>query len=351
MYYQEAAALLERHALRYPAMEARDAVKLLYQSDMGPGHMAPDAQTCLARLEQECAQIQTDPHAPLFERIGGGMARLNLRASRALSLGTVSGMFRHTANVVHGDRQSLMQSLDALEALRPDAAEFLRDYRAQGCPAVSHSPRYRELYRPAYRVVLGAFETYLPLFECVDALLKHQKRVNIAIEGRCSAGKSSLAALLEGVYGANVFHMDDYFLPFARKTPERLAQPGGNVDYERFAQEIAGPLAAGARQIVYRPYDCGSQSLAPERCERLGCVTAVEGVYCLHPALPAPYDVRVFMNIQPQLQSERILHRNGIEMHRRFVREWIPLEEHYMTATFPQNRCNLRFEAEAGVNR
>ena len=33
-------------------------------------------------------------------------------------------------------------------------ADYLAQYRAEGCPMVSHSETYRNAYRPAYRVVL-----------------------------------------------------------------------------------------------------------------------------------------------------------------------------------------------------
>ena len=74
--------------------------------------------------------------------------------------------------------------------------------------------------------------------------------MRVAIDGPCASGKSTLGALLRGVYGANLFHMDDYFLPFARKTPERLAEPGGNVDYERFFAEVAGRPAGAASALA-----------------------------------------------------------------------------------------------------
>ena len=41
--------ILTLHARRYPAMEAADYIKLLYQSEFGPGHMVAegDALACL----------------------------------------------------------------------------------------------------------------------------------------------------------------------------------------------------------------------------------------------------------------------------------------------------------------
>ena len=58
------------------------------------------------------------------------------------------------------------QFLRKLDALRKVTAEgvftfdtevlerYLADYRAAGCPPVSHSETYRQAYKPAYRVIL-----------------------------------------------------------------------------------------------------------------------------------------------------------------------------------------------------
>ena len=61
----------------------------------------------------------------------------------------------------------------------------------------------------------------------IDRLLDTQPRVIIAIDGRCGAGKSTLAARLAELCGGNVFHMDDFFLrPEQRRPPLRLPQYG-----------------------------------------------------------------------------------------------------------------------------
>lgn len=69
-----------------------------------------------------------------------------------------------------------------------------------------------------------------------------QGRAVAAIDGNAAAGKSTLAARIAAFfapqYSVNVFHMDDFFLPGALRTPERLAEPGGNVHYERFQDEV-----------------------------------------------------------------------------------------------------------------
>ena len=50
----------------------------------------------------------------------------------------------------------------------------------------------------------------------------------VAVLGHNGSGKSTMAAVLADVFSASLVHMDDFFLPFEQKTPERLAQPGGN---------------------------------------------------------------------------------------------------------------------------
>ena len=80
-----------------------------------------------------------------------------------------------------------------------------------------------------------------------------------AVDGRCAAGKTTLAARLGEALGAPVFHMDDFYLPFARRTPQRLALPGGHMDSERLEAEILRPAAEG-KEIIYRPYDAHADS-------------------------------------------------------------------------------------------
>ena len=72
------------------------------------------------------------------------------------------------------------------------------------------------------------------LLRRIRALAAAQPRVLVAIDGRCTAGKTTLAASLQAQLECNVFHMDDFFLRPEQRTPERLRQPGGNVDFERF---------------------------------------------------------------------------------------------------------------------
>ena len=74
----------------------------------------------------------------------------------------------------------------------------------------------------------------------------------IAIDGRCGSGKSTLGAYLQQKMHGNLLHMDDFYLRPEQRTPKRWEEPGGNVDWERFLEEVLLPLHKGTK-FTYRP--------------------------------------------------------------------------------------------------
>ncbi len=162
----------------------------------------------------------------------------------------------------------------------------------------------------------------------------------VALDGRCAAGKTTLAAYLQRQTGWGLAHMDHFFLRPQQRTPARLAEPGGNVDRERFLEEVLLPLEAG-QAAVYRPFDCHTQSLGePLRLEP-GPVLLVEGSYSCHPALWDRYGLHVFLTVDPEEQLRRIAARNGPAGLEAFRQRWIPLEEGYFEAFALAERCEL----------
>lgn len=173
----------------------------------------------------------------------------------------------------------------------------------------------------------------------IDALLSEKERVIVAIDGSCAAGKTTLAAALAQEYDCNVFHMDDFFLRPEQRTPERLAEVGGNLDYERFREEILRKLPSGSA-FSYRPYDCRTSRLAPPVPVQPKKLTIIEGSYSLHPYFGDVYDLRIFLTVAPERQRERILNRPA-HLHERFFREWIPMEQRYFDGFRIPEQCDL----------
>lgn len=342
-------SLLLSHAARYPLMEATDFAKLIYQSAFAGGHLIASREAALDRLSAEMNALPEGSSLSLLEPIGNGLSRLYLEPARKMGLRveTICGLFVETAADFAPDAVRFERGMQELEAmcregvLRADAEEaaaLLMAARQANYPPFSHSARYRDAYKPAYRLVSDALCRYLDIFAAIDGLLDAQGRARVAIDGRCASGKTTAAGLIARVYGAQLFHMDDFFLPFERKTPERLAQPGGNVDWERFRSDVLDHLDDAA--FAYRPYDCATGSLAEPVLSQKRPVQLVEGVYSLHPSMKADYDLRVMLDITPEEQRARLLRRNP-EKYERFVNEWIPLEEHYFAAYPIAASCDI----------
>lgn len=174
----------------------------------------------------------------------------------------------------------------------------------------------------------------------IDDLLTSPGTKIIAIDGNSGAGKSFLACRIADRYDCNVFHMDDFFLPPEKKTADRLAEAGGNVDRERFLKEILNPVRNGAG-FVYHRYDCRSLSMQESAIIQPKKLNVVEGAYSMHPDLFPFYDFSIFLGIEAEEQSARILNRSGPLLHKRFLEEWIPLENHYFSELKIKEKCDV----------
>lgn len=161
----------------------------------------------------------------------------------------------------------------------------------------------------------------------INASLIEKDRVIVAIDGSCTAGKTTLASALAEAYDCNIFHMDDFFLRPEQRTQERFSEPGGNVDYERFYEEVLLPLKSGL-PFSYRPFNCKSMTLAEPVQVEPKKLTIVEGTYSHHPFFKDPYDLTIFLTVSPELRHSRILER-PVFLHEKFFNFWIPLEQEY----------------------
>ena len=161
----------------------------------------------------------------------------------------------------------------------------------------------------------------------IDALLLQNKPLLIAIDGNCTAGKSTIAGALAQIYDCNLFHMDDFFLRPEQRTPQRYRETGGNVDYERFQDEVLSPLKSGL-PFSYRPFSCSTFTLSDPIAVIPKQLNIIEGTYSQHPYFSDPYDLKIFLSVPEDVQRSRILERPAF-LHQRFFQEWIPMEQQY----------------------
>ena len=183
----------------------------------------------------------------------------------------------------------------------------------------------------------------------IDRTLKHYPRILlpdycgiIAIDGRCASGKTTFGKVLSEKTGIPCIPLDDFFLRVEQRTPKRFAEPGGNVDRERILEEVLIPFRKGEFS-GYRPFSCKTFTLQDKREMPRTNALILEGSYAFHPELYPYYDLRIFLDIDPEIQKKRLQNRETPESYQRFLDRWIPLEEKYFETFDPKEKADLYF--------
>ena len=153
----------------------------------------------------------------------------------------------------------------------------------------------------------------------------------VSVDGHAAAGKTTLAGKLYEAFGCSVIRTDDFFLPKELRTEERLSEPGGNVHYERFAEEVL-PFIRSGKPFTYGVFDCSVMGINGEKQIMPSELIIVEGSYSQHPFFGDYADITVFCDISTEEQMRRVTLRNGKEKAEVFRKKWIPLENAYFEA-------------------
>ncbi|MBR1407605.1 MAG: hypothetical protein IJ573_01745 [Clostridia bacterium] len=337
-FERELSRCLREHRARYPLQQAQDEVKLVFQAMLGPGHLLAAPEITENRIRLETADLEPDPEEPLTEPLGEDYCRLNLRRAMAegLTCRMIAGMMAECAPP-RFTRKDAAAVCGHLGIGKEEELKRLTDESF----LPSHSQAYRAAYRPAYRVLPMDWVPVMDAVLAIAAALRGGERVLVTLDGPCAGGKTTLAGRLARVFGAAVVHTDDFVIPHAQKTPERLAVPGGNCDAERLVAEVAAPWKRGGA-VLYRKYDCAADCLLPAQ-EMPECGALIlEGCYCNLPRLSALADVRLFLATPWPVREARLRSRESAQSLERFYRLWIPLEDAYFEAYgLPDEGCIL----------
>ena len=330
----------------HPSAQPRDVVKLCYQAAFGAEHLLQDMDRARAFLLKESEETKAKD-IPLCEPISAEICRVNLAAWKYHGL-PVEWLFQMFAASFgkREDGESLFREYlkiagavwTAENRSLEDLKTYLSDYRKEGLHPVHHSDIYREAEQPAYRIVDRKFEKLFPILQRVAETEKVP--CIIAIDGRAASGKTTMSGLLKTILQTDVVQMDDFFLPLELRTPERLQQPGGNVHYERFAEEVL-PYLKETDAFAYGIFDCGRMDYHGRREIGAGNIRIVEGSYSCHPFFGEYVDIRVFSDVAPEEQMQRIVKRNGTQMAEMFRTRWIPMEEAYFKAYQTEEKADI----------
>ncbi len=326
------------HIKKYPKAELQDILKMLYQNEFGPKHLAENEIESFKALSTEINNISFDENEELFCDIGCDALRLNLRAIPVgTNLNYINKIIVNSANEFKGTNEKLVVKFGLLVVMAenneiPFDIQRVRDetnaFAKNGFRPINHSNIYKEHYSPSYRVIS---KKYKELVEAVIALRNvdfNKKHIIINIDGNSASGKTTLAQNLANLLSAETVHCDDFFLPQEMRTNERLQEPGGNIHYERLKEDVINKLRKPT-VISYKTYDCSKNEFTKNKVLMNKKIVLVEGAYSSHPYFENYADFKIFLKVDEETQKKRILNRNGEEMLKRFINEWIPMENKY----------------------
>ncbi|MBR2902103.1 MAG: (d)CMP kinase [Clostridia bacterium] len=318
--------------------QPRDVVKMCYQAAFGAEHLLGDLDAAREYFYREYHSVEP-VSGHIFEPISPYTCRVNMGAWRAAGLDPswLFNMFVSSIGPQSPGDETFLQYLTQAEELigsgttGMDLEEyklFIQEYLQNGISPVHHSDTYRQGEKPAYRLADCRFMTLLPVLEKISYLPNREKTTVIAIDGPAASGKSTLGRMLQQILGAGVVHMDDFFLPGELRTEERLSEAGGNIHYERFVEQVL-PYVSDPKEFSYQVFDCSAMAMGEMRTVSQSGYRIVEGSYSHHPRFGNFADLRIFIEIDAELQKQRIINRNGEALWKMFHKAWIPLENKY----------------------
>jgi len=155
--------ILQSHLQRYPGIQIQDIYKLIHQAALGNAHAVPDPQAAWRHLQQEISELRDGPPEPLRDPISpdGRIVRIHLRPYLADGgdPDALCAAFLASAQQIQGDTTRLEEFWRSAMMIAPHFRDPMGSYiaslRAKNYPPVHHSSKFRLLYQPAYRVILG----------------------------------------------------------------------------------------------------------------------------------------------------------------------------------------------------
>ena len=153
------------HCKEYSELEIQDVFKFIFQSACGCEHMASDYKRALEYVRYEYADMII--REPKIDALDGDYSRVHLSCiGEKLSAKELTHMFLRSARCEPDGKAKIEEMLAVVRALiasrelKFSLSEFdaaAREWRELGFPAIHHSQKFREKYRPAYRVIHNDF--------------------------------------------------------------------------------------------------------------------------------------------------------------------------------------------------
>lgn len=166
---QDIQGFVTKQLQTYPKSRLLDIYKSCFQDYMGAEHLVSDRQRVKAYFDEELQTTSLDSLMPWYYEpcgVNGQYVRVSIRAIKEnlITEDTLLDAFIRSANsekrpTVESWRDKwhkIIGTIDQMELNLPNYQqdrEFIDSILSVGKYAISHSPEYREAYRPHYRIV------------------------------------------------------------------------------------------------------------------------------------------------------------------------------------------------------
>lgn len=334
---------LEYYIKKYPNSEIKDFIKLIYQATFGTGHMIDNVAQSLSRLKDEISNLEpVNFYEDLYDYISYDYVRVNLRIYKQynLNVNLLNESFSNTSQMFVDNNKIFIDELVTLKNFLIkkgfDLAElddYFLEYEDQEYPSVHHSQNYRNYYHPAYRVIHQKFlSEELQYYQVRHYLESFDKsKVNFfALEGKATSGKTTISNLLVKDNDVTVIHVDDFF----DGSDDEIG-----INSLRIVKEVINPAVLN-KSLKFRKYDCSSKTFKEVVIENVNSIVVIEGVYSSNPILEEYYKGIIYLHVNEEAQSERLLKRNR-QLYNKFINEWIPRENRYFKKYNPFKKSNI----------
>lgn len=199
------------HFYRYPNMQLEDLCKFLFHSAFGCDHLISSLQKAEEYLS--CEYNELKPTDCQIEKLDGDYSRVYLGIlNKGLKSKTLAKLFFLSAKKEEKGVYLLQDKLAVLKDLilakqlpfnYDNFCSFYSEWKNLNYPAIRHSKKFNEEYRPSYRVISNRFIPYLFLLVKIDKKLILDKKVKIRIPltAKLFKEREKTLAILKEVYG------------------------------------------------------------------------------------------------------------------------------------------------------
>ena len=166
---QDIQGFVTKQMQTYPKSRLLDIYKSCFQDYMGAEHLVSDKQRVKAYLDEELQTTSLDDLMPWYYEacgVNGQYVRVSIRAIKEnlITEDVLLDAFTRSANsdmrpTVESWRDRWHKIVGTIDQMELNLAnyqqdrEFIDSILSVGKYAISHSPEYREAYRPHYRIV------------------------------------------------------------------------------------------------------------------------------------------------------------------------------------------------------